>query len=154
VTAVERDGPGPIRPSPDLRSVTRPFWTGGKEGELRVQRCVSCERLVHPPALRCPYDSSGVLEWVATAGTGRVESWTWNRHSWFPGFEAPYLIALVTLDDDPRTRLLTNLVDVERDEVSAGMAVEVVFERVRSPDGDGDDAWLPLFRPRTGDDAP
>lgn len=139
------------RPSPELRDITRPFWTGGKEGELTMQRCGSCARLVHPPALVCPHDRSPDLAWESLAGTGRVESWTLNRHTWFPGFAAPYLIALVALDEDPRTRVLTNLIDVDPADVSVGMPVEVVFERVRAPDGAGEDVWVPLFRPeRTG----
>ena len=154
MTVPEPSAPAPTRPYPEPTEVTRPFWTGGKEGELRVQQCDSCHRLVHPPALRCPFDRSGELRWVATQGTGRVESWTVNRHSWLPGFEVPYLVALVALDGDPRTRILTNLVDIEPDDVVGGLPVEVVFERIPTPEAGGDDVWLPLFRPRAGQPEP
>jgi uncharacterized OB-fold protein len=54
--------------------------------------------------------------------------------------QLPYVVALVELDDQPGLRMLTNLVDVAREDVSVGMAVTVTFE-------DREDATLPQFRP-------
>ncbi len=63
------------------------------------------------------------------------------NHRAAPGFTAPYVIAVVELDEGPR--LLTNLVDVEPepDALTLDLPVEVVFETVG-------DAALPVFRPR------
>ena len=131
------------RPLPLLTELDRTYWTSGADNVWRMQRCASCERLFHPPALRCPYDH-GVTEYVALSGLGRVETWTVNRHTFFPGFAPPYLIAFVTPVEDDRVRVLTNLVNVEADEVTAGMPVRVTFERFS--DGD-DDIFIPLFEP-------
>jgi uncharacterized OB-fold protein len=60
-----------------------------------------------------------------------------------PGFPERYLIALVQVDEDPTARVLTNLVDVEVDDVSTGMPVRVVFRQLAGDDGD--DVYLPLF---------
>ena len=44
------------RPLPALTDLNRTYWTSGAAGAWRLQRCPACERLIHPPALRCQYD--------------------------------------------------------------------------------------------------
>ncbi|OBG68058.1 Zn-ribbon domain-containing OB-fold protein [Mycobacterium sp. E3339] len=135
--------PDAHRPVPALTALSRPFWTAGADGVLRMQRCTNCGRLCHPPALRCPVDRAAI-EYVDLSGRGLVESWTVNRHQWFPGFTPPYLIAFVTPVEDRRARLLTNLVNVHPDEVTPDMPVRVVFDRC--VDGE-DEVFIPLFEP-------
>jgi uncharacterized OB-fold protein len=84
----------------------------------------------------CPHDHGDRLEWRTVAGTGRVAAWTENVQSWGLGLDAPYLVALVELDEDPSARLLTNLVDVDTDTVEVGMPVRVVFEEAVADDGE------------------
>jgi uncharacterized OB-fold protein len=124
------------RPLPLLDERNRTYWTSGAEGVLRIQRCADCEHLVHPPAVLCPHDHGDRLEWRTVAGTGRVAAWTENVQSWGLGLDAPYLVALVELDEDPSARLLTNLVDVDTDTVEVGMPVRVVFEEAVADDGE------------------
>ncbi len=62
-----------------------------------------------------------------------------NYQEWIPGSE-PYILAWVSIDEQPDVRLTTNLVDVEPEDVAIGMEVEVVFEHA-------DDVYLPLFKP-------
>lgn len=136
------------RPLPVVNERNAPFWTSGERGALVVQRCSDCRRVIHPPTLRCPYDHSADLAWEEVSGRGRVEAWTENLHTWFPGFAAPYLIAFVALDEDPSARLLTNLVGVDRAEVHNGMPVRVVFEHLDAGGLEGAaDVYLPLFTP-------
>jgi uncharacterized OB-fold protein len=139
----------PRRPLPELTELNHPFWTGGREGELRAQRCQSCDHLVHPPALRCPHDRSDELVWETLSGWGRLESWTENLHTWFPGFDAPYVVALVSFEEDPRARVLTNVVASDPASLHAGMVLEVTFEHLAAPDGE--DVWVPLFSPVDAD---
>lgn len=131
------------RPLPQLTKHNRPFWTSAATGGLRIQQCTSCRRHVHPPALKCPHDH-GRLETVVVSGRGRLESWTENTHPWISGFPERYIVAFVTLAEDPRVRLLTNLVNVDAAEVTAGMPVRVTFE---SSAVDGDVIDVPLFEP-------
>lgn len=131
------------RPLPLLKDLNRPYWTAGADGEWRLQRCTDCGRLVHPPALRCPHDH-GVPEYVVLSGRGLVETWTVNQHQFFPGFAPPYVIAFVTPVEDDRIRVLTNLVNVEPDDVTVGMPVRVTFQRY--VDGE-DEVFIPLFEP-------
>lgn len=80
------------------------------------------------------------------SGRGTVESWTVNHHPFFPGIPTPYVIAFVNPVEDPRARVLTNLIDVDPDDVAVGMPVRVTFERC--DDGAAEDTvHLPLFAP-------
>ena len=63
-----------------------------------------------------------------------------------PGFEPPYVIANVALDEDPSVRLTTNIVGCDPDDVHVGQEVAVRFEQ-------HEDVWLPLFEPTGGTDA-
>lgn len=128
---------------PDVTDLSRPFWTCGAQGVLRLQQCTYCRRLCHPPALRCQHDHAR-LQWAELSGRGRLESWTLNRHQWFPGYPPPYVIAFVNPVEDAGARLLTNLVNVAPDQLVVDMALRVVFERL--VDGD-DEVYLPLFEP-------
>lgn len=136
------------RPLPALSDVNRTYWTSGSDGVLRMQRCPSCTRMIHPPALRCQYDHA-TPEWVELSGRGTVESWTVNHHPFFPGFPTPYVIAFVNPVEDEGVRVLTNLVDVDPADVRSGMPVRVRFEKGGEPDGHEPDAtvWIPLFAP-------
>lgn len=131
------------RPLPLLTELNRPYWTSGADGRWRLQRCTGCNRLLHPPALRCPHDH-GVLEYALLSGRGLVESWTVNRHPFFPAFDPPYVIAFVNPVEDQRVRVLTNMVNVDPEQISAGMPVRVLFER---HDDDEGQVFMPIFEP-------
>jgi uncharacterized OB-fold protein len=96
---------------------------------------------VLPAAAFCPACSSEDVEIVLASGRGSLHSYVIN-HRAAPGFEAPYVIAVVELDEGPR--LLTNLVDVAPDPNSLplDLPLEVVYEAV-------EETTLPLFRPRS-----
>ena len=134
------------RPLPALTDLNRTYWTSGAAGVWRLQRCPDCERLIHPPALRCQYDHS-VPEWVDMSGRGTVESWTVNHHPFYPGIPTPYVIAFVNPVEDPRARVLTNLVDVDPSRIFRGMPVRVTF--VVGSDESDDDVHLPMFSPES-----
>jgi uncharacterized OB-fold protein len=117
------------------------FWRGGADGELRFLRCSACRSYVHPPAPICPECLARELAPEPVSGRGRVHTFTINRQPWIPGFDPPYVIAIVELTEQPGLRLTTNLVHVEIEDVEIGMPLRVVFE----PCDDG--IYLPLFEP-------
>jgi uncharacterized OB-fold protein len=121
------------------------YWTSGADGVLRLQRCNDCGFRIHPPGPVCPRCLSRNLAPQEVSGRGRVETFSVNHQQWIPGSE-PYIIAWVSIDEQPDIRLTTNLVDVEPEDVSIGMPVEVVFEH-------NEDVYLPLFRPVTAGQA-
>jgi acetyl-CoA acetyltransferase/uncharacterized OB-fold protein len=135
-----------VRPLPELKPEIEFFWTSGREGELRFKRCRGCEALVHPPRPICPYCRFREFDTKAVAGQGVVAGFSVNHHQWLPGFEPPYVVAIVAIDDDPRVRVTTNIIGCDPEEVFVGMRVRVVFEQQ-------DDVWFPLFEP-TGNPEP
>jgi acetyl-CoA acetyltransferase/uncharacterized OB-fold protein len=136
-----------VRLLPELTPANRAFWTSGEDGTLRIDGCADCGALVHPPAPVCQVCRSTNRTSVPVSGRATVIGFTVNHHPWLPGFDPPYVIANVVLDEDPHVRLTTNIVGCEPDEVRVGQRVEVRFEQ-------HEDVWLPLFAPTGEADVP
>ena len=117
------------------------FWRGGAEGELRFLRCAACRTYVHPPAPVCPECLGRELAPEAVAGLATVLTFTVDYQPWIPGFDPPYAIAIVELDEQPGLRLMTNLVGVAEADIAIGMRVRVRFEEREGG------LFLPLFEP-------
>ena len=129
-----------MRPLPELTPFNAWFWQSGRDGQLRIQGCRDCGRLVHPPSPVCPACGSKESEPTAVSGLATVIGYTVNQHQWLPGFEPPYVIANVALLEDAAVRLTTNIVHCEPEDVHIGQEVSVLFEATG-------DTWLPLFEP-------
>lgn len=134
----------PFRLQPLVTEETRHFWEGGRDGALRFLACTACDHLIHPPASVCPQCLGRDVEVRAVSGKGVVHTFTINHHPWVPGFDPPYVVAIVELEEQPALRLMTNIVDCEIEDVAIGMRVAVCFEELE------DGAFLPLFAPDTG----
>lgn len=139
VTDAKTVEPTAPRMLPKLRDETRPFWTGGADGQLLIQFCSACDRWVHPPVKTCPTCDGG-LEPRPVSGRGTVFSFTVNEQPFHPDVEPPYDIAIVVLDEQDDLRIVTNLVDCDLDEIEVGMPVQVVFEA-------HGEIFVPLFEP-------
>jgi hypothetical protein len=109
------------------------------EGKLGIQQCARCKTLRHPPRPMCGECHS--LEWKAAEASGRgtVCSFTVLRHPQFPGYQYPLIIVLVDLEEG--TRLTSQLVDCDPDEVTFGMPVAMRIHE------DADGFRLPVFEP-------
>ncbi len=131
--------PKPL-PEPDADSA--PFWAGCAEGRLLIQQCGACSAYRFPPAAACPSCGGAEAVWVQASGRATVYSWIVVTHP-VPadvyGAEVPYVVALVELEEG--VRLPTNIVGCDPQAITAGMAVEVVFDKVT------EDVTLPKFRP-------
>jgi uncharacterized OB-fold protein len=126
---------------PHVSSENEHFWRGGADGELRFLRCADCAYYVHPPAPVCPECLGRVLAPAAVSGRATLMTFTENHHPWIPGFDPPYLIAIVEIEEQKGLRLTTNLVDCEVDDVAIGMQLRVVFEER------DEGIFIPLFAP-------
>jgi acetyl-CoA acetyltransferase/uncharacterized OB-fold protein len=133
------------RTLPVLRDWNRLYWSSGEDGRLRFRHCTACDALQHPPAPVCRTCGSDQLDTQAMSGRGTVQSHTTNVQQWSTDYPPPFVVAVVSIDEDPRVRLTTNIVRCEPETVQIGMRVRVVFEHV-------DDVWVPLFEP-TGEPA-
>ena len=118
---------------------TQFFWDGLREHRLLIQRCRGCDVLRHPPRPMCPRCNS--LEWDAidASGRGSVFSFVMPQHPPYPWFEYPYIVVLVDLEEG--VRFVSNLCEIEPDDVTIGMDVELFFELF------DDGLVLPQFRP-------
>jgi uncharacterized OB-fold protein len=132
------DAPAP-RILPPLTDLNRPFWTGGANGELLIQRCAECRRWTHPPVEQCAA-CGGALAPEAVRGTGTVFTYTENFQQFHPDVPPPYLIGIVVLDEQDDLRLPTNIVHVDPSTIECGTPVKVLFE----PQGE---YFVPLFEP-------
>jgi len=128
------------RPLPLLTMQNEFFWTSGADGRLRVQECESCAALIHPPQPICRYCRGARLGVRVVSGFATLIGFTVSHRFSLPGLPAPYVVAQVALEDDPRVRLTTNAIGCDPERLELGMRMEVVFEQA-------EDVWLPLFRP-------
>ena len=100
-----------------------------------------CGELRHPPGPVCRRCHGFDCEWQPSRGSGRVYSFTWVHHVYLPSLQdrVPYNVSVVTLDDAPGVRLVTNVIDVTPPELTIGLAVELVWEAAG-------EQMLPRFR--------
>jgi acetyl-CoA acetyltransferase/uncharacterized OB-fold protein len=130
----------PGRPLPLVTRENEFFWTSGADGRLRFTECQSCKALIHPPQPVCRYCRGHQMGVRAVSGYATLIGFTVNHRFSLPGLPAPYVVAQVAIEEDPRVRLTTNPVGCDPEQLSLGMRMEVVFEQA-------EDVWLPLFRP-------
>ena len=94
------------------RRAQRALLAGGADGELRFLRCGACGYWIHPPAPICPQCHSKKLAPEAVSGRASLHTYTVNHQPWIPGFDPPYVIAIVELAEQEGLRLTTNVVGV------------------------------------------
>jgi acetyl-CoA acetyltransferase/uncharacterized OB-fold protein len=133
-----------VRPLPAVTPETEFFWTSGADGRLRFTGCTSCNALIHPPQPVCRYCRGREFEVRAVSGSATLSGFTVNQRFRVPGLPENYVIAEVAIEDDPRVRLTTNIVDCDPADLEPGMRMQVRFDHVASVDGD---VWVPLFAP-------
>src|ERR1019366_4675146 len=97
------------RTAPPLTARTGEYWRSGADGVLRIARCQSCGRYLHPPQPACPRCHGREIRFEPVSGRGVVYSWTINRYQWTPGMPPPYVLAEVELVEQEGLRILTNI---------------------------------------------
>ena len=128
------------RAVPEPTPETQHYWEGARQGELRLQRCDACAYVYFPPRPFCPDCGSREVSVFKASGRGTLYSYVIN-HGKAPGFEPPYAIAVVELEEGPR--MMSNILDCPQtpEALVLDMALEVTFEPLT------DDIALPQFRP-------
>lgn len=131
----------PTRPLPQPTPETAHFWEGTKEGELRLQRCMSCDDAYFPPRPFCPACGSRDVEVFKASGNATLYSYVIN-HRPRPDFgEEPHSIAVVELEEGPR--MMTNIVECPQtpEALVLDMPLMVTFEQA------SEEIALPKFKP-------
>ena len=118
------------KPLPQPSDVSREFWAGLQEREVRLPRCRQCEKFVFYPRTICPYCMGVEFDWVKVSGIGKVYSFTVVRRAMIPAFQeaTPYVLALVQLEEGPR--LTTNIVNCDVGNVRVDMPVQATYDDV------------------------
>ncbi len=112
---------------------------------LLGKACKACGAKYFPARPICTCGSTEFNDYKLSE---RGEVVTWTVISSAPiGFEkyVPYVVALIELEDG--CRLLSQVVDIEPEEVKAGLKVEAVFRRVKEDGKDGIIHYGYKFRP-------
>lgn len=118
------------------------FWDHANEGKFVAQRCNDCQTLRFPPRPMCPNCQSLETDIVELSGRGSVYSWVRPQHPPAYGFAEPPTAAVIELEEG--FRMVSNVVDIPFEDVTAGMPVEVTFAPTMK------DKQVPVFRPVKG----
>ena len=125
-------------PAPDVDSA--PYWAAAAAGELKLPTCRSCQTILFPPRSVCPQCLGSEVDWTALSGRAAVHSFGILHDSFIKGFEPPYIVASVELEEQAGLRLTTNIVNCAPEALRIGMPVRVLFEQ-------HEDVAIPLFEP-------
>jgi uncharacterized protein len=130
----------PKRIAPTTNRDTEFFYSGLSEHKLLIQRCSDCETLRVPPRPMCGNCQS--LDWdtIESSGLGTVYSYVMPQYPPLPFFDYPYIVVLVELDEG--VRMVSNLREIDPNDVRVGMPVEVFYEAFND-----DELVLHQFRP-------
>lgn len=124
------------RPVPTPSALTAPFWDATRRGELRMPFCDGCGSWFFTPEARCPRCLAAGWRYRGVAGTGTVYSVTVVHRAPGPGFDVPFALAIVELDEG--VSLLSHVVGVAPEDVRIGQRVRVrlrpLTERITVPE--------------------
>jgi uncharacterized OB-fold protein len=131
-----------LKPLPIVTEPFRPFWDGLRNRQLLIPKCEDCGDYNWTPYPACRTCMSTRQAWTPVSGRGTVYSYS-AVYRGLKSFEVPHSFALVELEEKPRTlTILTNIIDIEPEDVRIGMPVEVRFFDVP-----GHDVTLYKFAP-------
>ncbi len=125
------------REMPTPSPVSAPFWTAARDGRLVRQVCGDAHSYF-PPQAACPVCLSEDVLWHESDGRGAVYSYTVVHRPPAPGFETPYVVAIVDLDEG--WSILSN-VSGDPAGVHIGLRVEVRWATAE------DGFTIPVFTP-------
>ncbi len=138
-------------PLPDLQHAsTAPLWKAAARGEFALPRCRDCWAFDWYPKGHCRKCHGSNIDWTTLSGRATLFSWAVVKRALHKPLApiAPYVSAIVEIDDDRLTRFVTRLIDCEPAELRIGMPVEVRFADLGYPAVETG-IMAPLFAPST-----
>ncbi|MEU1271836.1 OB-fold domain-containing protein [Streptomyces sp. NPDC005799] len=127
------------RPVPVPTQLSRPFWEAARRGELVVPQCPTCGLRFFVPEPACPGCMARDWRYAPSAGRGTVYSVTVVHRAPGPGFDTPFALAVIDLDDG--AALLAHVDAGDPGDVVIGLRVRVDFRALT------DEITLPYFVP-------
>lgn len=112
---------GAVHPEEDFDS--KPFWDWLRAKDFRLQYCDGCGKFRFPPYPSCPHCGELGGTWKPVSGRGAIYSWIVVHRSPLRDYQedAPYVIALVELEEGPR--IVGRLMGTDPEDVRAGLPV-------------------------------
>lgn len=110
------------------------------------EECKSCGENIFPPRDVCLECAAPAKDLFTMTGLGEIYSYTtvYNAPAGFE-FNAPYVMAIVKLDEGPM--LTAQLTDCDPQDVQIGMPVEMVTRKLRTDGDEGMIVYGYKFRP-------
>jgi hypothetical protein len=135
----------PPVPNPD--ELTQFFWEGVIAHRLMILRCDDCGFYIHWPRQVCPNCLSLSLAPSEVSGRATLATWTFPIQPFDPYYRShiPYALAVVELVEQHGLKMVTDLVDYDKEALRIDMPMQVVFREV------GPGFTLPLFAPASSD---
>lgn len=128
------------QPIPVPSSLDGPYWEGAKAGKLMLQRCAATGRHQWYPRAHSLHRPGAGIDWVEASGRGVLETYTVVHRSFYPQLKAPYVIAVVRLEEG--VLFSGHLIGVAEGDIRICMPLEVTFEKLT------DDVSLACFKAR------
>ena len=126
--------------------VAQQWRLGAQRYQLIGEECQSCGVKIFPPRDVCLECAAPAKDVFTMTGVGEVYSFS-TVYDAPRGFEggAPYLVALVKLDEGPM--VTAQLTDLDIDEVEIGLQVEMVTRKLQADGDEGMIVYGYKFRP-------
>ena len=121
------------KPLPKITVASAAYWDAAKKHELQLQRCDDCGEIFYPIAPHCLHCWAANYSWAKMSGRGRINAFTIYYQPFHEAYveDVPYNVVEVELAEGPR--IISNVTDVENDELHIGLPVEAWFDEV-TPD--------------------
>lgn len=103
-------------------------WAAARNGEVAIRTCLDCGELLHLPKAYCHGCGGWNTGWRSVAPTATLYSWTTTERELRAGFEPPYTVVVVELDEMPGARLFGYLPG--RPELEIGMPMTARFDPI------------------------
>jgi uncharacterized OB-fold protein len=130
-------------PAPRLNDWNRPFFEAAAAGELQLQHCDDCGKVIYYPRFACPGCLSDKLTYKKVDGNGTIYSFSVVWRPKHPSFDPLVPIVLVTVQlDGDGPLVIATLDDCDHESVEIDMPVEMTFRAIENG------TVLPRFRPR------
>lgn len=113
------------RTPPNVSAMTRPFWDAARERRLVRPVCEACGESFFSPQLACPRCLSERWRYEPSTGRGRVYSFSIVHRAPREGFDVPYVVADVDMDEG--WHLMSNIIGCDAAQVTVGSAVHVTW---------------------------
>jgi uncharacterized OB-fold protein len=112
-----------------------PLWAAAGRREFRLPRCAACGTFDWYPTGTCRRCSGDRIDWVRLSGRGTLFSWSIVRRALEPSLMPlqPYVSAIIAIEEDPRTRFVSRLIDADPARLSGDSPVAVRFADLGYP---------------------